>query len=174
MNRSSAWLVIALMNLLLLGVASCDENPRSGQPAGDQIGVSPDLDDPQYAYYTMVTDETTGPQPEWDGTKPLPKSIQELSKVAFDSFVAAKSQPQTGWTINCIELKHVPVSGSPGHIFPPARKNRWYCEFHLTAPNTSNYKWWQNNATRYVFLDGTIIKPQRAKSPPDAEWLRGD
>ena len=172
MNRLSPWLLVAVAGGLMASLTGCEERY---QPPGDQIGVYADPEDPHFAYYVMLTDEWTKVQPQWDGTTLLPKSLQELSKVVFDSLVPSKSQPQTGWTINCIQFKKVPARGLAGETFPPpARKNRWYCEFTLFAPNNGNYKWWQNSITRYVFLDGTIIQPQRAKAPPNAEWLRND
>ncbi len=162
--------LIALAMALLMMLSACDnEKPI----VGDMLGRYADPDDPQYTYYVAVTDELTKPQTEWDDSQPLPKSVPELSKIALDSFRPSKSQPRTGWEIDCVQLQQVPAVGSPGTAFPPSeRKNRWYWKIHLRSRDNGQFKWWQATSEVYEFLDGTIIKAQRGRSSVNADWLK--
>lgn len=132
----------------------------------DFIGISPDPDDPQFAFYTQITDEMTAGQPEWDPiSQPPPKSIQELSKIALDLFIPGASQPKTGWKVTGVEFRQVPASWHGDAGYPPARKNRWYCCLRLAAFGDYKGEWWKNHAEIYMLLDGTLIKSERRKAP---------
>jgi hypothetical protein len=135
------------------------------------LGIYIDPDDPHFAFYTAITKEMIAAQPEWDPvSQPLPKSIQELSKIALKSFTPSKSQAKTGWTVTSIWLRLVPANGGDDASPPsPALKNRWCCEIFIGAFGDYQGEWWKNRATIDMFLDGTLIKPERRKAPANSQ-----
>ena len=131
--------------------------------AGDGGGTSVPSSDAS-APFKKITEDVVLRQPDWNPSQPLPKPVEELSKMVVDAYTPKPNQPKTGWVLQSITFFHVPKRLWPGiqHMSDESLKDKWFCRIYISSFGDYQGEWWKNQAQADVFLDGTIIQPPTA------------